>query len=168
MKQRNKILNAIFFLVLFVPCISYSDDQSNGCGLGWSVTEKHSLLATTVRSFVERLVSGSAQTFGMTSGTSNCERHSIVKADKRGLHYADANYEQLRVEMAQGSGEYLTSFAAVLGCSPEAYSDFSAMIQSQYPNVFNSETKNPKVLLNDVKIRIQKNQKLSKNCQASA
>ncbi|MFL5785712.1 MAG: DUF3015 family protein [Bacteriovoracaceae bacterium] len=111
-----------------------ADDTSDGCGLGWQVTKKKTFSATTTRFTTNAFV---PPTFGMTSGTIGCEQHALVKADMKPLHYADANYENLMTEIAQGQGEYLTGFAAAMGCSSEA---FSSALQSNFSEIVEGKT----------------------------
>ena len=110
------------------------DDTSDGCGLGWQVTKKKTFSATTTRLTTNAFV---PPTFGMTSGTIGCEQHSLVKADMKPLHYADANYENLMAEIAQGQGEYLTGFAAAMNCSSEK---FSSALQSNFSEIVEGKT----------------------------
>ncbi len=88
-------------------------DSSDGCGLGWEVTDKKTLSATTTRLTTNVTI---PPTFGMSTGTIGCEQHSLVKADKAPLHFAEINYEVIITEMAKGEGETLETFASVLGC----------------------------------------------------
>lgn len=113
---------------------AFADDTSDGCGLGWQVTKKKTFSATTTRGTTNSVV---PNTFGMTSGTIGCEQHSLVKADMKPLHYADANYENLMTEIAQGQGEYLAGFAAAMGCSSE---DFSSALQSNFSEIVEGKT----------------------------
>jgi len=83
-------------------------------------------------------------TFGMTSGTLGCTRHSIVKNDAAPLYFAEANYENLVVEMALGQGEYLNGFAATMGCDSTS---FSKAVQSNYHSIIMSENTTPAQLL---------------------
>lgn len=113
---------------------AFADDSSDGCGLGWQVTKKKTFSATTTRGTTNSVV---PNTFGMTSGTIGCEQHSLVKADMKPLHYADANYENLMTEIAQGQGEYLTGFAASMGCSS---AEFSSALQSNFGDIVEGKT----------------------------
>jgi hypothetical protein len=121
-------------LTLFISLMSFSifaanehtPDNGSACGLGWKVADKTSLLASSVRNMTNMTASN---TFGMTSGTSGCKRHSIVLNQKKGLYYSVSNFENLKAEMAIGSGEFLNSFASALGCNQNA---FAKMVQSHY------------------------------------
>jgi hypothetical protein len=113
----------IVALALFTS-ISTVRANDVGCGLGSMIWKDNSIISalfaiTTNHSF-------SSQLFGITTGTSGCSQHSIVKREMYPVYYAEANLPELRHEMAMGQGEYLTTFAQVLGCKPESQIQFKA------------------------------------------
>lgn len=139
-------------LALLVSTFSvFAQDKGDGCGLGWQVTNKRTLSATTTRGTTNGTV---PPTFGMTTGTIGCERHSIVKNGMESIHYANANLDQLVIELAQGNGEYVNSFAATLGCSDA--SAFASTMQSNYSKIV-TDSVNGSVLLENVKAQIKSN-----------
>ena len=87
---------------------------SDTCGLGWQVTDKRTMIATTTRGTTNNFV---PYTFGMTTGTMGCEQHSFAKNELDTAVYAQNNFEALAVEAAAGQGEYLTAFAQSMGCA---------------------------------------------------
>lgn len=119
---------AFLFAGSFVSIVGYAADQSSGCGLGWEVTQKNSLVSSSIRTTTNTFL---PNTFSMTSGTSGCTKHSIVQREKEQLYFVESNLEQLSIEVAQGSGEYLTSFASLMGCSAGSQ-DFAKVMQSQF------------------------------------
>lgn len=110
-----------------------NDPGSTGCGLGWQVTQKKSFLATTTRETTHAFVSPS---FGMTSGTSGCDQHSFAKRDVKALEYAVTNADPLMIEMAQGQGEWLEGFSAVMGCSNQAA--FGQTLRANYGKILDA------------------------------
>jgi hypothetical protein len=132
-------------------------DNSGGCGLGWKVNSRISLLGTSTRGTTNSTAGGY---FGTTSGTSGCERYSIVKNDKRAIHYTESNYEALILESASGNGEVLDGFALTLGCQPNALgtamkSNFSKLMDQSSPTNF----------LNEVKSLVENQPGLRAKCQ---
>jgi hypothetical protein len=123
------VLSALFLTTID----SYSRDSSDGCGLGWEVTSKTSFSATSTRATTNAFV---PPTFGMTSGTMGCARHSLVKKkDEPAAFYAIENYDSLRQEMAEGSGENLRAFATLMGCDSKAYPEFSNMVRKHFDTI---------------------------------
>ncbi|HMQ11474.1 MAG TPA: DUF3015 family protein [Oligoflexia bacterium] len=101
---------------------------SAGCGLGSMLfVEKNGkvqqvLAATTNGTF-------GTQTFGISSGTSNCTSEGMAKLDKEKEIFVEVNYATLQKEIAQANGETLASFASLMGCSEDAQVLFAKTLQ---------------------------------------
>ena len=163
MNKLIKTLPLLAIAALFAaPSLSFAADQSSGCGAGWYIFKKNSLVSSYLRSSTNSLLSNN--TFGMTSGTSNCAKHDIVQKEKESLYFAEANQENLMVEMAQGQGENLQAFALTLGCSPDVMSDFGQMTQKQYNVIYPSATVAPAQVLERVKAQIYTHPVLAQGC----
>lgn len=149
----------IGLLVLISATSAFAVDSSSGCGMGWQVAPKQSLVSSSTRSIVNLTFSN---TIAMTLGTSGCAKHSIVKNDAKGIHFAEANLNQLAVEMARGNGEFVTSFASVFGCQNSRA--FGSMVQANYENVLPSVSTSGVELYNNVKAQIKNNATLASTC----
>lgn len=132
------MLKKVFLLALFLFLAesSLAADSSIGCGLGYQVAPKNTLISTTSRATTNALFSN--QLFGITSGTSGCARHPIVKKNPKAFYFAYNNMQNLKVEVAQGGGEFLNAFASTLGC--QNYKSFASTMQGQYKKLFHKET----------------------------
>ncbi len=138
MTNKNTIFGSLILgaVILFAYTqSSQAADSSSGCGLGWQVTQKQSLLSSAVRTTTNTFL---PNTFSMTSGTSGCQKHSIVKNDEEAVIYAVNNQHSLMMEMAEGKGEFLNAFAQTLGCDASRYSDFAKFTQSHFSDIANS------------------------------
>lgn len=142
-----------------VSTSTFAGDSSSGCGLGWQVLPKQSLVSSSLRSTTHAIL---PNTFSMTAGTSGCTQHSIVKNEREQMYFVESNLDQLTVEMAQGDGDYLRGFAVVMGCEG-AYGEFSGLVQKNYTKMFSGES-SPASLLTSVKAGIQSDSKLSHIC----
>lgn len=138
-------------LLVSLSSVALAGSDSDSCGLGWQVTQKKTFSATTTRGTTNSVV---PPTFGMTSGTIGCAQHGLVKLDKKQLHYADANFENLVAEMAQGQGEYLAGFASTMGCSDR--DAFASALQANYAQIV-SGTSTPAELVKKVQVVINSN-----------
>lgn len=138
MKRKLKCFYELCFLMSicmgFSRVVSAANNQagSDSCGLGWEITQRKTLFGTWTRATTNSFLPSS---FSMTSGTSGCDQHMIVKADEEGVRYVSANREALSIDIAQGSGEYLDGLAKVIGCSDSALSNFGAMVQKNYQSL---------------------------------
>lgn len=59
-----------------------------------------------------------------------------LRPEYRALAFTALNFENLRADMAEGEGEYLASFAVLLGISPDQRAGFFADAQDAYPHLF--------------------------------
>lgn len=127
--MKKMLFTALFGLIaqMFIVSSSYAADSSSGCGIGWQVLPKQSLVSSFTRNLVNATFSN---TIAMTLGTSGCAKHSIVYNEKQGLHFVEANKEVLVAEMALGNGEYLTAMAEVFGCQDS--SSFATIVKKNY------------------------------------
>lgn len=104
-----------------------------GCGLGSLVIKEDGfmqVLAATTNG-----TSGS-QTFGISTGTSNCVTPEKAAALRKQEAFVQNNLRSLEREVAQGSGETLDSFAEVLGCDSAVTTEFRRAAQANYNNIF--------------------------------
>ena len=162
--KKTSLLSLAFATSFALSCSSFAGDA--GCGLGSVVIQKNSKLLqlfaiTTNATFF-------SQAFGITSGTSNCSANGIVFNDKEATMYAEANLQNLKIDMARGNGESLTAFAQTLGCGKEVTPAFGEMTQKQYQNIFPAADVLPTQFLESVKNEIHKDKTLNSNCLASA
>lgn len=131
------LLSVTALLIASISQTSFASqgDSSTGCGLGWKVNNSMSLSGTTTRGSTNSTLGGP---LGTTSGTSGCDRYSIVKNDMKVIHFVEANYDSLIRESAAGRGETLDGLATTLNCEPKALgsamkANYSKLIQSEQP-----------------------------------
>jgi len=149
----------IALLALVASTSLFANDSSSGCGLGWQVAPKQSLVSSFTRELVNATFSNSV---AMTLGTSGCAQHSIVKNEMKGIHFAEANMNALTIEMAKGNGEFVASFAEVFGC--QNTKAFGSMVQNKYESVLPSSNVSGVELYNNVKNEIKHDAVLSQTC----
>jgi hypothetical protein len=123
----RKLLIAIAFLGLGTAQAAGSYGVA-GCGLG-SLAFKNE--AGPVQILAATLNGTGVQTFGITTGTSNCnDGANLIKA------YIETNHEAIKTAAARGHGEALVGLAKVYNChNTEA---LSTALRANYKNVFNS------------------------------
>jgi hypothetical protein len=134
---------ALAVLIATPALADIGSDTGPGCGLGKMLfgqpnfSGKHhimqqSLAATTNGTFF-------SQTFGISFGTSGCTNDGVFASNQKVNAFAELNLDHLRQEMAQGRGEYLASFAALIGVPADRRHDFFALTQERYTSLFKSE-----------------------------
>jgi len=137
-----------------------------GCGLGSLAFGNQQgavqvLAATTNGTF-------GTQTFGITTGTSNCNPAGLVKLDKEREEFAQKNYSTLVKEMAMGKGENLDTLASLYGCSQSAHSDFGSLVQENFGNIVKSDSTTSHEMLSSLKSEMSGHAVLSKTCSSIA
>jgi hypothetical protein len=126
MFNRSTIAQFVFMFVMSVTSSgALAQDKSNGCGPGWYVTKNISFSATTTRATTNSYVTP----FAMTSGTSGCAKHTIVKV-QNSYEFIAMNQDQVNLEMSQGRGEYLTNLAQMMNCPVDV--DLGAALQKDF------------------------------------
>lgn len=154
-------------LCILVGVFSFSvfaKDGSSGCGPGWYVTQKNSLLSSAIRGTTNALLAPSV-TLGMTFGTSNCTKHSIVKREKESLKFATENYFELASDTAKGNGDFLNAYAHLMGCNNKVKNQFKSQMQSSYTDLFKSGSTKAEALVEETYKVILNNSILLNNCK---
>jgi hypothetical protein len=129
-----------------------------GCGLGSMAfgenTKLNQVLAATTNGTF------GTQTFGISSGTSNCTAGGVAKIEKETELFVEVNYDVLQKEISQGKGETLNSFASLMGCES---STFGKGLQSNFKKI--SAANNSSEFLSNVKTTIHSDSTLSTSCK---
>jgi len=138
-------MNKSFLLLVAGLAISASARNYGmaGCGLGSIVMgpkgSQISAATTNGTSYT--------QFFGITTGTSNCAEDGVAMKDAETRSFAEANFETIRQEMAQGQGENLQVLASLMGCNQAT---FGANVRSQYGSIFDRSDVTADVMLDRV------------------
>jgi len=123
-----------------------------GCGLGNIVFEKDSqVLAATTNG------TSYSQTFGITSGTSNCvdtEGHAKLK------NFIEGNRLALETDISRAQGETLQSVAFYFGCSNSA--DFRSALQQNFETIFKDTSSD--AVFDSMKKSLKNNLTVSTQC----
>ena len=108
------------------------EDKLDGCGLGWQVTDQRTMIATTTRGTTNAVIPAS---FGMTSGTLGCEQIKFASNDKESATYVFNNFQNLKSELAEGQGEYVSGMVQSVGCSASQVPSISSDLKKNYGTV---------------------------------
>ena len=129
-----------------------------GCGLGSLVLKEDTMM---MQVFAATLNGTGVQTFGITTGTSNCKVQKADLAEMEQKVFVEANLASLTKEAAQGEGHSLRAFAEVLGCSDQ-FAAFAKMGQDRYDSLFSSGE--PETVLLNYRNAVTSNTELSSSC----
>ena len=129
--MKNVILTALAGALAFgaTPSTAHAEYGMAGCGLGSMVFKDDG--------FVQVLAAtngtSSNQTFGISSGTSNCE---VSGNGASAALFIEANREAVGKEISRGTGESLETLARLGGCANA--SAMGSFLQSEYQSIFPS------------------------------
>ena len=115
---------------------------NTGCGLGdLAFGEKdfftntslgQSFLATTNGTF-------GSQTFGITSGTSNCDTPSSFVKNEQLNEFVVANMDNLAKDIAMGQGESLDTLAELMEVPSDSRPQLFAKLQTNFSDIYTSD-----------------------------
>lgn len=144
----KRILLAVLATAAFCTQAMAGGYGAAGCGLGSVIIGStpgfaQVFAATTNGSF-------NTQTFGITSGTSNCGGGGAAPTVKA---YIEANREQLANDISRGNGETLKNLGTLMGCSK----DMGPVLQKNYQKIFPSTQTSAAQIESTIKSSIQGN-----------
>ena len=113
-------------------------DGSSGCGPAWYVLKDNSLVSSALRGTTNGILS-IVVVVGMTFGTSNCSKHSIVKRDMEVERFLTHNYSSFQHDSAKGSGEYLGAVSKMYNCNFMGIDRFNKTVQNSFGYLYDNE-----------------------------
>jgi hypothetical protein len=142
----RKVIIVAAALSLMMAGSAFASGQARtnaGCGLGtmiWRDSADNSVsfqtLQLTTNDFGNWiLLSG---TFGITSGTSECQQPKNFVSNERAKEFVVANMDNLARDIAQGRGETLDAFAELLGVPSDKRPEFYRSLQSGFTRIYTS------------------------------
>jgi len=108
-----------------------------GCGLGTLVIKNPDTVLTEVLAATTNGTFGS-QTFGISSGTSNCEKPAKMVSNERLEQFVAANMDTLARDIAAGRGETLTALADLLQVPAAERAGFAATLKANFTRIYPS------------------------------
>lgn len=130
-------------VILFVSNVAFAAGQARkntGCGLGTMIWKENSDDRWLFQAF-QATTNGTSgnQTFGITTGTSECDRATKVVQNERLNQFVADNMDNLAKDIAQGNGESLDTLAELMEIPATQRLMFNAKLQSNFPQIFTSE-----------------------------
>ena len=123
----KKILSAL--TILGLSCSLYANNTNTGCGLGSIVIKNQNSSVLQALAATTNGTSGN-QTFGITSGTSNCNKPSNFVSNDKLNQFVNENMDELAMDISAGKGETLNTVAALMNI--ENKEDFASKLQANF------------------------------------
>ena len=132
------LLVVMLACVLAAPAAFAGNGKDNtGCGLGTMIFKDNiddsiliQILAVTTNG-----TSGN-QTFGITSGTSECQKPMNIAATERVNEFVVANLDSLARDIAAGGGETVSSLAELMEVPPAQRPAYYQTLQANFGEIF--------------------------------
>jgi hypothetical protein len=157
----------ILITVLLLSSVSlFAADSSSGCGPGWYIAKENSLLSSALRATTNGILLPIV-TLGMTFGTSNCSKHSIVKNEMEDLKFTTENYFEMLADAAKGEGNFLTAYGELMGCHGEMNTKFKKSMKKNFGNIFGQENTIPSSVVEKTYKMIIEDKELFNSCFVS-
>ncbi len=128
----------------------FAVNKSNtGCGLGYVLMKNQKgilfeALAVTTNGTLAN------QTFGITSGTSECKQPASFVKNERLEKFVYHNMDELAADISRGEGKYLETLADLMNVSYEERSEFYAKLKANFDKIFYSESVTPNEVINTI------------------
>ena len=137
-----KKLFTVSFIAVAVICLGtvvLADQKNYGCGLGSIVFEGNDGLISQISAATTNGTFGN-QTFGITSGTSNCEQFKTFTSNEKINTFVAENMDSLAKDIARGHGEYLDTFAGLIAVPESQRAALYASLQANFSKIYTSDS----------------------------
>lgn len=138
MRKQVVILFTILSVFLVFGSAFAGGHPNTGCGLGYMVFQNQDSVLEQVFAATTNGTSGK-QTFGISSGTSNCDKPSEWASNERLKVFVAENMDNLAGDMTNGQGEYLSTLAVLMEIPEETRPDFYSTLQANFSSIYTSE-----------------------------
>lgn len=162
--MKQKLFLLLGSVATLLVCLAQAEAKPlgmAGCGLGSMIIESDGTMqifaATSNGTF-------GTQTFGITTGTSNCVRSGVVLADKEQEAFFEASFPELKSDIAQGGGQHLEALAELFSCKDVVRKRVYERAQRSYATVFPSDATTPMQALYLLKLILSNDQDIAGGC----
>jgi hypothetical protein len=139
MKKPVVVAFVVLLMMIVLAGVAWAVDPKNtGCGLGSIAWEgqnglmSQTLAATTNGTF-------GTQTFGITSGTSNCEQYKSFAYNEKVDTFVADNMDNLARDIACGQGEYVNTLAVLMDVPDAKKALFCSHLQAHFSDIYTSD-----------------------------
>ena len=134
----NKKLMVIALLGMIPAGAMAANNNIGSCGWGSKLMDGQSGIAPQVLGATTNGTSGN-QTFGISSGTSECKQPEKFAQNERLNEFVYANLDTLAKDIAQGGGESVQTLAELMQVPPEKREAFYRNLQTHFAEIFPRE-----------------------------
>lgn len=134
----RRLLVALLACTLIAPAVWAGNGKDNtGCGLGTMLFKDNADDSIIIQSLAVTTNGTLAnQTFGITSGTSECQKPARIAATERVNEFVVANLDGLARDIAAGGGETVASLAELMEVPQEERPAYYRSLQAHFTEIF--------------------------------
>lgn len=121
--------------VLLTTVASAGTNANTGCGLGSVLIEDQNTVVMQILAATTNGTSGN-QTFGITSGTLNCNKPTALVSNERIEKFVADNMDGLAIDIAAGHGENLDTLSSLMSVEDKAA--FNSTLKANFSKIYSS------------------------------
>ena len=138
MKKSVVVMFAVVLMMIALSGVGWAVDAKNtGCGLGSMVFEGQNGLMSQTAAATTNGTFGN-QTFGISSGTLNCEQFKTFAYNEKVGVFVAENMDNLARDIARGQGEYVNTLAVLLEVPDVKKASFRSQLQAHFSDIYTS------------------------------
>ncbi len=122
-------------------------NSNTGCGLGSVLIKDQNSVVMQVLAATTNGTSGN-QTFGITSGTLNCDKPATIASNDKLNKFVSENMDELALDISAGQGETLSTVAKLMNVKDSE--SFSAKLQKNFSNIYASKNVNSAAVIDSI------------------
>jgi hypothetical protein len=132
----KKLLFMVAALSLFAASYASANQMNTGCGVGTLIFKDTKDQSTLVQVVAMTTNGTFINTFGVTTGTSECKQPSKVVQNERLNEFVQANMDELARDISAGKGETLSTVAELMGVPSARRGAFNRNLQAHFQQIF--------------------------------
>ncbi|MBI3581553.1 MAG: DUF3015 family protein [Nitrospinae bacterium] len=148
MRKMLVVLSALVLTAGFAGTSHAAKYGAGGCGVGSIIFQGKNDKVSQVLAATTNGTLGNG-TFGISTGTLNCDATGLVVASRETEVYAQNNFDSIAKEMASGSGEHVATLAVLMGYDSAALASYG---KTHYGQIFVSENTTSSEMLTAIKV----------------
>lgn len=130
-----KIVFIVTSLAFLTSTLSAEVHRNTGCGLGSMMIENQNTVAKQILAATTNGTFGN-QTFGITTGTLNCNKPYTVVSNEKIEKFVADNMDALAIDIASGSGENLDTLSRLMKIEDRV--SFSKTLKANFSKIYSS------------------------------
>lgn len=149
MKRLLWLVVLVSFIALPATMCLAANQKNTGCGLGTLIMKGNDGLLFQVLAVTTNGTFGN-QTFGITSGTLDCDKPARFASNEKINTFVADNMDSLANDIAKGQGEYLNTLAVLMEVPEGTRSDFYSKLQNNFSRIYTSSKVTSVDVLNNI------------------